>query len=166
MSPSSYFVTFYINTELSPSAVIPAWANSRPFPTLLTDKYPWPPHLSRNTVARRLECHVMRGFIKQHRRTSSLGGDGLFDDACFKLSYWNLNLTYDKPRFNARRRATIGMIAFCWSWYSMIGDELKPSFPTPFRWRAYLIVLYTITLLQPIDIVDMQILPLSNLFAI
>ena len=58
--------TFCMSTLLSPSAVIPEWANAIPSPNLFTDRYPCPPHLSTHWAAMSLQFQEMNGLMKQH----------------------------------------------------------------------------------------------------
>merc|ERR1719427_68854 len=62
--------TFCMRTELSPSAVIAAWADPKNDPNLLHDRYPYPPHLSLVTVVTLPMCHPTNALMTQHRTTT------------------------------------------------------------------------------------------------
>ncbi len=73
---SMYLISFIPWSNLTyillcePSAVIPACAEPIPAPNLLMERYPAPPHRSRQTVTVLFKCQEDIGLIAQHMRTT------------------------------------------------------------------------------------------------
>merc|ERR1719402_924293 len=70
IASSLSLAVFIIRTELSPSAVIAAWASPRNVPNLLHDRYPCPPHLSLHTDTVSSSSQLASGLIAQHMVTT------------------------------------------------------------------------------------------------
>mmetsp|Transcript_1490 Transcript_1490/g.3510 ORF Transcript_1490/g.3510 Transcript_1490/m.3510 type:complete len:200 (+) Transcript_1490:285-884(+) len=93
--------TFCMRTELSPSAVMPAWLPPMASPKRLIERYPCPPHRSRQVTEILPLYHVTSGLMAQHRIRHMVRSCGATVSAGAVVVAWYCALTMLSPAHSA-----------------------------------------------------------------